>query len=259
MIHGYAFCDFVPEYGFAYVSVGLAALLGIGVFAGLAVFQMRHGGSNATAFQTVVAWIFGPVFLSFFFWFVVGKSLPGQATALIGAEHVEETRMTKSHPARDRSFRCRYRLRGGVMHGAFPDFVCISPLDYARLSDGPILVRLYGRQSVLGFLVQDHEIVADLGHEPAPAQAVVSADIDRDEIIAVSSISPFLQECRTTVGVSARARYRFSADISASGKVSSIEIKPDNDFAQCIQDKLSEATLSHAGGARTLSFEFEQR
>jgi len=260
MIHGYAFCDFVPSYAFAFVGVGLAALLGIGVFASLVVYQMRHGGgSNLGAFQTVIVWLFGPVFFGFFFWFVVGKSLPGQVTSLIGAAHVEETRMTKSHPSRDQSFRCRYRLQGGIMHNALPDFVCISPQDYARLSDGFILVRLYGRQSFLGFLVQSHEIIADLGHEPAQPRPFEPAPIDHGEIAAVSALSPIFLECRTTVGASARSRYQFSADISASGKVSSIEIKPDNDFAACIEGKLSAATLANAGGARTLSFEFDQR
>jgi hypothetical protein len=258
LVHGYAFCDFVPATFYLFVSVGLAVSLVAAAVMRLVILRIRSGqGHGDSVFARITAFVLFPALFSVPIWLVIGKSLPGLVTGLVGAPHVEETWMSKWHPSHNRALRCSNRLRGGIMDKTFPGFVCVSTMDYRRLSNGALKVRLSGKQSFLGFLVQHHEIVSDLGPNEMPGQSPAPPGDDVAERAVATAISGVVEQCRNSVGSSAKGRYTLSADVGSSGALSPIAIEPDSEFARCLEEGFHEKTLPVAGEAHTISFSFD--
>ncbi len=89
-----------------------------------------------------------PVMLGFLTWLLLAKTVPWLLTLAVGRSF-EEAYVMQTYSQSSRQS-CEYRLRGGPIEHAFPDYLCISESLYRRYPEQRIAVTLKGRRSVLG-------------------------------------------------------------------------------------------------------------
>jgi len=148
-----AFVDFVPAPVLHGMHVAVLFLV-IGVLgtAGLLRHAGRQGRMGVLLDKGFLKFLFFlcgmPVLLGLIGWCVLAKALPWAWTRAFG-EEFRESHVMKTHYARSRRA-CDYRLEGGPMERATPNYLCISETFYHRHPEEQVPVVLAGRRSLFG-------------------------------------------------------------------------------------------------------------
>ena len=145
--------DFVPIPEMINIGKYLAAIFSI-AFTALSIWAVSTGRwktkTKSPITQALLSFTFIPIFFFAFFWLSFSQGLPSMYTRLIGADHTEVVQMEKYKNSSRRS--CDHRLKGDVMDGAFPGYLCINE-NYYLQEPKNVRVKLTGKKSVLGFYV----------------------------------------------------------------------------------------------------------
>jgi hypothetical protein len=145
--------DFIPIPEVINIGKYLAAIFSI-AFTALFILAVSTGRwktkTKSPATQAFLSFTFIPIFFFAFFWLSFSQGLPSIYTRLIGADHTKNVIMKKVKNSSAKS--CDYRLKGEIMNGAFPGYLCINK-DYFLQKPKVVRVKLTGKKSSLGFYV----------------------------------------------------------------------------------------------------------
>ncbi|BCA78568.1 hypothetical protein [Desulfuromonas sp. AOP6] len=159
------YVDFVPSDHWKRIGSAIAATIATPL---VVLLWYRHLTGRARLVYKDIT--FGPfVFLityiclplSVYYWVFVPivHSSAAIITMYTGTQVTHKANFNKIHT--QSRYGCDYRLDGSFISNAFPSYLCISAGSY---QDSPknVLLELSGRQTTLGFLVEDFREVPDL-------------------------------------------------------------------------------------------------
>jgi hypothetical protein len=130
------------------------------VLAGLAFWKLPPSASlERHSLRHFLVVLFMAPLVAMFAWFVVAGSLASIWTGAFGSLHDERLSMRTEYSYQRRS--CDYTARGVHVDGWHRDKLCIPEALYEAYPDQDVRVRILGRRSALGFVIDSFEVADD--------------------------------------------------------------------------------------------------
>lgn len=145
--------DFIPIPQVIYTGKYLAIIFSI-ILTGLFSWAVSTGRwktkTKSPLAQGLLIFTFIPLFFFAFLWLSFSQGLPSLYTRVFGTDYTEIFYMEKYKGSSRRT--CDHRVKGEVMNGAFPNYICINESYYLK-EPKHVRVKLTGKRTFLGFHV----------------------------------------------------------------------------------------------------------